>query len=64
MRLLHCNLGSHAIFVPILTALALFLMSTTACGRLEREVEKDQNKEKDQEQDKKKDKEKDGRTEL
>ena len=56
MRLLHCNLGSHIIFVLIITALAYVPISTTAGGGIDGEVEKDQ--EQDQDKDKERDKEK------
>ena len=58
MRLLHCNLGSHAIFVPILTALSSISMSTTTGGGIDGKVKKNQDQYED------KDKEEDGRTEF
>ena len=52
MRLIYCNLGSHAIFVPILTALASILISTTAGVGIERDTEKDQDYDKDKDTEK------------
>ena len=50
MIFLYLNIGSHAIVLPIFTALASILMPTTASGGIDGKVEKQQ----DNYQDKKK----------